>query len=102
MISFRFNYKTGEWAHATRLNRFPERKWLSHFDMQQAAPPTVAEIAPESVFDELLKYANKEADALTHKKKSSADSNTASLGDFSHLRWFILSADESHPFEGEQ
>lgn len=29
----RYNHKTGEWAHTTRLTRFPERKWLSHFDI---------------------------------------------------------------------
>ena len=33
---YRYNYKTGEWAHTTRLTRFPERKWLSHFSI--AAP----------------------------------------------------------------
>ena len=30
---FRCNHKTGEWAHTTRLTRFPERKWLSHFSI---------------------------------------------------------------------
>ena len=29
----RYNHKTGEWAHTSRLTRFPERKWLSHFDV---------------------------------------------------------------------
>ena len=28
---YRCNPKTGEWAHSTRLTRFPERKWLSHY-----------------------------------------------------------------------
>jgi hypothetical protein len=30
---YRCNYKTGEWAHTTRLTRFPERKWLSNFNI---------------------------------------------------------------------
>lgn len=28
---YRYNYKTGEWAHTSRLTRFPERLWLSNF-----------------------------------------------------------------------
>ena len=27
----RYNHKTGEWAHFSRLTRFPERRWLSNF-----------------------------------------------------------------------
>lgn len=84
------------------MNRFPERKWLSHFDILKRATLTDVELSSESVFEELLKLANQEAEALMHKKKSSADSNTASLGDFSHLRWFVLSAEESDAAEGDQ
>ena len=29
----RYNHKTGEWAHTTRLTRFPERKWISNFSL---------------------------------------------------------------------
>jgi hypothetical protein len=28
-----YNHKTGEWAHTTRLTRFPERLWLSNFSL---------------------------------------------------------------------
>lgn len=31
--SYRCNPKTGEWAHTSRLTRFPERVWLSAFDL---------------------------------------------------------------------
>lgn len=31
--AFRYNHKTGEWAHTSRLTRFPERKWLSALDL---------------------------------------------------------------------
>ena len=30
---YRFNYKTGEWAHNTRFTKFPERIWLSNFNV---------------------------------------------------------------------
>lgn len=30
---YRYNHMTGEWAHTTRLTRFPERKWLSNFSI---------------------------------------------------------------------
>lgn len=30
---YKYNYKTGEWAHLSRLTKFPERKWLSNFDV---------------------------------------------------------------------
>lgn len=30
---YRYNHKTGEYAHITRLTRFPERKWLSNLDI---------------------------------------------------------------------
>lgn len=30
---YRFNPKTGEWAHSTRLTKFPDRKWLSNFHL---------------------------------------------------------------------
>eukprot|EP01038_Epipyxis_sp_PR26KG_P005776 gene5776-7974_t len=29
--NYRYNHKTGEWAHLTRMTKFPERKWLSNF-----------------------------------------------------------------------
>ena len=30
---YRYNHKTGEWAHSARLTKFPERKWLSKLDL---------------------------------------------------------------------
>jgi hypothetical protein len=39
---YRYNHKTGEWAHTTRLTRFPERKWLSHFDISAENPGTTS------------------------------------------------------------
>jgi selenocysteine lyase/cysteine desulfurase len=33
---YRHNPKTGEWAHTTRITKFPERKWLSRFSLVQA------------------------------------------------------------------
>ena len=37
MLESRYNHKTGEWAHTTRLSRFPERKWLSNFDIRASS-----------------------------------------------------------------
>ena len=30
---YRFNHKSGEWAHATRINKFVGRKWITHFTL---------------------------------------------------------------------
>mmetsp|Transcript_108897 Transcript_108897/g.213357 ORF Transcript_108897/g.213357 Transcript_108897/m.213357 type:complete len:1217 (+) Transcript_108897:19-3669(+) len=35
--AYRYNHMTGEWAHTTRLTRFSERKWLSHFTLDSAS-----------------------------------------------------------------
>lgn len=34
---YRYNHRTGEWAHTTRLTKFPERKWLSNFSLLSKA-----------------------------------------------------------------
>ncbi len=36
--AYRYNHMTGEWAHTTRLTRFPERKWLSRFSLATYLP----------------------------------------------------------------
>lgn len=37
---YRYNPKTSEWAHTTRLTRFPERKWLSNFKLNSGSYTT--------------------------------------------------------------
>ena len=31
---YRYNPKTGEWAHNSRITKFPGRKWISNFDFE--------------------------------------------------------------------
>lgn len=40
--SYRYNPKTGEWAHTTRLTKFPERRWLSNFKLSRGTYSTSA------------------------------------------------------------
>ena len=55
---YRCNHKTGEWAHTTRLTRFPERKWLSHFSVLDIDPRSeqykVTEEQGNIISDQLL------------------------------------------------
>ncbi len=44
LLHYRYNYKTGEWAHMTRLTRFPERIWLSKMDFFAAQAPTTSAV----------------------------------------------------------
>jgi len=44
--AYRYNHMTGEWAHTTRLTRFPERKWLSHFSLHSYIPSDTDVSAP--------------------------------------------------------
>ena len=42
-ICVRYNPKTGEWAHSTRMTKFPSRKWLSNFSI---SPLSSTEVSP--------------------------------------------------------
>jgi len=33
---YKYNPKTGEWAHLTRMTKFPDRKWLSTFNLSES------------------------------------------------------------------
>eukprot|EP01034_Spumella_vulgaris_P024591 gene24590-30957_t len=124
---YRYNHKTGEWAHTTRLTRFPERKWLSNFDINAttASPVEVVENsqAPllsalkdtwkvnnatelfsnvkQSVNDELSKL-DKALEKMNSKKTNlqythSAPAVSDDLASFEYLRWFVLSEETSKP-----
>jgi hypothetical protein len=43
---YRFNARSGEWKHASRLTRFPERRWLASLKWPQVADDDAAEAAP--------------------------------------------------------
>ena len=119
LSAYRFNHMTGEWAHATRLTRFPERKWLSHFTLDasntapvQEAPTAVSALAHWKVAttEEVLAKVRADAEVelakceqamkklrergggqVTTSKSSSATGaeGEESLQSFEHLRWFI-------------
>lgn len=121
--SYRYNPKTGEWAHTTRLTKFPERKWLSNFKLTQGAYSVAAgqdkqteshstsSCAEEALTqtwsvnseEELYKLINasvsselEKAKKLFEKKKfgtSVAVDNE--LVAFERIRWFFLSSDIS-------
>jgi hypothetical protein len=124
LSSYRYNHMTGEWAHTTRLTRFPERKWLSHFSIdatttEEAAVPesAAAALAAWGVtsVEELLQSARRGAEdelarceaqmkkmrergggAVTAPVQPAAASSGGeeSLQSFEHLRWF-LTAEEA-------
>lgn len=86
VISHRYNHKTGEWAHTTRLTRFPERLWLSNFNIRFSTtltgPKRCAEsetlasdwstMSAEQVFDTMLQQAESEVQKqLVSNKRTS-------------------------------
>jgi hypothetical protein len=107
----RFNGKTGEWAHSTRLTKFPERKWLTNFNILnsqqiQSDLPKHTTFSPQS-YHTFLSQAHEEALKILElnqkkvKKFSSKGGATAgesegdqqSLTTVEALRWFILPTD---------
>ena len=121
--SYRYNPKTGEWAHTTRLTKFPERKWLSNFKLTQgaysAAPGdddlkeghATLSCAEEALTqswsvdseEELYELINasvsaelEKAKKLFEKKKYGTSAAADSdLVAFEGIRWFFLSSDIS-------
>ena len=120
-IIHRYNYKTGEWAHTTRLTRFPERKWLSHFRVSSATVPIQRSDQMQSplaqslsnwgvacdvdLFRNIMQLAVDEVSKLD-KASQSNKRNASSSGQGSHgggaesqlsvfedLRWFVLAQD---------
>ena len=97
---FRYNHKTGEWAHTTRLTRFPERKWLSKFSFSE---PKATGIERQSMsggsdLQQLLDSMQATALELANMHgQSQATSlvNSCAVDDKSlnSLRWFILPED---------
>ena len=59
---YRYNHKTGEWAHSTRLTKFPERKWLSKFELVGPALKQEASCFEPGRLDEVLKETREAAE----------------------------------------
>ncbi|CAE7430443.1 ttcA, partial [Symbiodinium microadriaticum] len=109
---YRYNYRTGDWAHTTRLTKFPERRWLSRFDPLLAPSAAAADnvradwLGEESYFQTSLMSAEAEVQRLlteNRKKlakvtKVGAESTDRPLEDaaltpYENIRWFALMSD---------
>ena len=96
---YKHNPKTGEFAHMTRMTKFPERKWLSNFNLT-SAPENPAETVGLS--DMACDYKSLLSDAMKEAAKAEASRELQyrmmqvppleeEAGDAEErLRWFIL------------
>jgi hypothetical protein len=112
----RYNHKTGEWAHATRLTRFPERKWLSSLDLLSFPLSTshrsdssqhwkfsllhdsLRDWGVESLsalLEQIYNAAMSELSNLTKKAVSTLSNSdgTNDLTNVENLRWFVVAGD---------
>jgi selenocysteine lyase/cysteine desulfurase/tRNA(Ile)-lysidine synthase TilS/MesJ len=98
--SYRYNHKTGEWAHSTRLTKFPERKWLGRFDVLQntSSSATTNKVDLASISKDIFDAANKELASL-HQSRVKAPA-TDTLGTWERLRWFVLGSEVLAKSEG--
>jgi len=108
--NYRYNHKTGEWAHTTRLTRFPERKWISNFGFDNFDNNNVTEDNVDTAIGNLKLWgvANKGAlfakinnenarilSDLEKKKDIDVSKETgAELLPFEQFRWFSLPGDK--------
>lgn len=97
---FRYNHKTGEWAHTTRLTRFPERKWLSSFSFSEQRPyGTERQKLPggsdmQQVLDSMQATAMELANINGQSQATSLiNSHVANDEPLNALRWFLLPDD---------
>jgi selenocysteine lyase/cysteine desulfurase/tRNA(Ile)-lysidine synthase TilS/MesJ len=115
---YRFNHKSGEWAHATRINKFVGRKWITNFslDGEVSAPnssdqtgsdhATIASASTAGLASVLRSWAVSDvaallssmaaavADICDHVRDYSAGSTSvvSAIG-CEELRWFALPND---------
>lgn len=86
---YQFNHKTGEWKHPSRFTKFPNRKWLSHFDFASET-----EMSREIEIDERETYLEKAFELLEDSNSwKNSTSGAAELMYSDSLRWFALSSD---------
>jgi selenocysteine lyase/cysteine desulfurase len=96
---YKYNPKTGEWAHVTRMTKFPERIWLSHFSLTEATPKTIEASSVTAInfmavmsnaHNELSKAkVSKELNYRLQQEHRSIDASDLN----ERLRWFILLSD---------
>jgi len=119
--AYRYNHRTGEWAHTSRLTRFPERRWLSHFDITSSSSSSsssaseAAAIAAQNgggvgndddksddeLYERIFMDAVNELEKTKGGSKGGAATAGGSGGDgaelgaaWADLRWFALSTDD--------
>ena len=123
LVYGRYNHKSGEWAHTTRLTRFPERVWLSNIDFFSSPSSsssqgvstgelsgkgeTSVKLLEQSLiewgapslnalFNNMLEAAHRELESLSkvvYNKTSTGADGGQGLGSADDLRWFLLASD---------
>jgi tRNA(Ile)-lysidine synthase TilS/MesJ len=117
LSSYRYNHKTGEWAHSTRLTRFPERLWISSFNLLSpdaaaiSVSPTKSKLVDDAAtsletFSQVMKRAYEEVTVIEKslsKKKGFQGSKSSSenISDLESIKWFVL-AEEIHEYPGDE
>ena len=97
---YKYNPKTGEWAHLTRMTKFPERLWLSNFKIDEDSSKNRYFAARMTCkFEDIIH----EAGLLLHEAKQNKELVYRLSQDGSHddsdapvrkdLRWFAILGD---------
>lgn len=97
---YKYNPKTGEWAHLSRMTKFPERIWLSNFKMNHSQLLD-GQITPnsDSNFEILMHNAYHELDEAKRNKEliyrisQHQLQEDLVLGSRNDLRWFTALGD---------
>jgi len=99
---YRFNGVTGEWAHSSRINRFPDRVWLGTLRWPAGEVPPPAEAAAAAGVDETEVAAKRarmlaEAASLLESAAPAAGGGEAGAEEDAEeaLRWFCLPEEAS-------
>lgn len=100
----RYNYKTGEWAHTTRLTRFPERIWLSSQALYppSAAPSASSASMPEDVLARTMQEVRDGLALMEGSREHKLSITGAGTGagskleGYEALRWFATMDDVRH------
>ncbi len=111
LTMYRHNNKTGEWSHISWTNRFPARKWLSSFTLDDYALSGNDSTKPWSstsvdtdvgvdlnarkveVDDILSKVEGDSCKQLQKLRQQRSQANGLGLDDWDGLRWFALPGD---------
>jgi selenocysteine lyase/cysteine desulfurase/tRNA(Ile)-lysidine synthase TilS/MesJ len=108
LSAYRYNPKTGDWAHSSRMTKFPGRLWLSNFAFapkpgdssvhasRQEATSDSSVADKASLFRETFCVAAAEVERIARNKERVGAAVTFALDD---LRWFALPGDDASSLE---